>query len=70
MKLIRFGEVGNEKPGIQLDNGDWIDITAFGQDYDESFFGGNGIEQLKKLPSFIDKRRENAEVFIKLFKND
>jgi 2-keto-4-pentenoate hydratase/2-oxohepta-3-ene-1,7-dioic acid hydratase in catechol pathway len=48
MKLIRFGEVGNEKPGIQLDNGDWIDITAFGQDYDESFFGGNGIEQLKK----------------------
>lgn len=48
MKLIRFGEVGNEKPAIQLDNGDWIDITAFGQDYDESFFGGNGIEQLKK----------------------
>ena len=48
MKLIRFGEVGNEKPGIQLDNGDWIDITAFGQDYYESFFGGNGIEQLKK----------------------
>ena len=32
--------------------------------------GAIGIEQLKKLPSFIDKRRENAEVFIKLFKND
>lgn len=32
--------------------------------------GAIGIEQLKKLPSFIDKRRENAEIFIKLFKND
>ena len=32
--------------------------------------GAIGIEQLKKLPSFIDKRRENAEVFIKLFKSD
>lgn len=32
--------------------------------------GAIGIEQLKKLPGFINKRRENAEVFIKLFKND
>ncbi len=32
--------------------------------------GAIGIEQLKKLPSFIDMRRENAQVFIKLFKND
>ena len=31
MKLIRFGEVGNEKPAIQLDNGYWIYITAFGR---------------------------------------
>ena len=48
MKLIRFGEIGNEKPGVQLDNGDWIDVSAFGQDYNEAFFGGDGIEQLKK----------------------
>ncbi|MDA9365633.1 fumarylacetoacetate hydrolase family protein [Flavobacteriaceae bacterium] len=48
MKLIRFGEIDNEKPGVQLDNGDWIDVSAFGQDYNEAFFGGDGIEQLKK----------------------
>lgn len=34
------------------------------------FSGAIGIEQLKKLPSFIEKRRENAKYFKKLFKND
>ncbi len=32
--------------------------------------GAIGIQQLKKLNSFIEKRRENAQVFIKLFGND
>ena len=37
MKLIRFGKPGNEKPGIQLDKGQKIDVSAFGLDYDEVF---------------------------------
>ncbi len=32
--------------------------------------GAIGIEQLKKLPDFIKHRRENAEYFQELFKND
>lgn len=32
--------------------------------------GAIGIEQLKKLPSFIAARRDNAEYFKKLFEND
>lgn len=32
--------------------------------------GAIGIEQLKKLPKFIDYRRSNAEYFKKLFEND
>ena len=48
MKLIRFGIDGKEKPGVQLADGTRIDISAFGQDYDEDFFGGDGIERLKK----------------------
>lgn len=32
--------------------------------------GAIGIEQLKKLPSFIKQRRENAKIFISLFKDD
>jgi CDP-6-deoxy-D-xylo-4-hexulose-3-dehydrase len=31
--------------------------------------GAIGIEQLKKLPSFLKKRRENAKIFVKLFKD-
>ncbi len=48
MKLIRFGAEGQEKPGVQLDNGSRIDISAFGQDFDENFFGNDGIKKLGK----------------------
>jgi 2-keto-4-pentenoate hydratase/2-oxohepta-3-ene-1,7-dioic acid hydratase in catechol pathway len=46
MKLIRFGAVGEEKPGVQLVNGKKLDISAFGKDYNEEFFGNDGIEKL------------------------
>lgn len=46
MKLIRFGEVGSEKPGIQAQDGRLYDVSEFGQDYNEEFFGGDGIERL------------------------
>ena len=32
--------------------------------------GAIGIEQLKKLPSFIENRRRNAQLFVQLFQND
>ena len=32
--------------------------------------GAIGIEQIKKLPQFIEERRKNAETFIDLFSND
>lgn len=32
--------------------------------------GAIGIEQIKKLPKFIEIRRANAELFVELFKND
>lgn len=48
MKLIRFGEVGKEKPGVQLNDGTRLDVSAFGRDYDEDFFGTDGIDELNK----------------------
>lgn len=48
MKLIRFGAPGKEKPGIELDEGTRLDVSAFGKDYDEEFFGEDGISELKK----------------------
>lgn len=46
MKLIRFGSEGQEKPGLQLEN-KRIDVSAFGEDFDEKFFESNGLERLK-----------------------
>lgn len=48
MKLIRFGEAGQEKPGLILEDGQRVDVSAFGEDYDENFFGTNGVERLAK----------------------
>ena len=47
MKLIRFGAINEEKPGVFLANGTKLDVSAFGHDYDEAFFGENGTEKLQ-----------------------
>jgi 2-keto-4-pentenoate hydratase/2-oxohepta-3-ene-1,7-dioic acid hydratase in catechol pathway len=46
MKLIRFGDPGYEQPGVELDDGSRIDVSGFDEDYDELFFGGDGLERL------------------------
>lgn len=45
MKLIRFGEIGKEKPGILI--GDKrLDVSSVADDYNESFFENNGLDKL------------------------
>lgn len=46
IKLFRFGEIGSEKPGV-LTGGIHLDVSAFGEDYDENFFATNGIMRLE-----------------------
>lgn len=46
MKLFRFGESTNEKTGVILSDSKKIDVSAFGEDYNENFFATNGIERL------------------------
>lgn len=48
MKLLRFGEFENEKPAIELSNGKKIDISAFGEDFNEAFFASDGLTRLAK----------------------
>ena len=57
MKLIRFGEPGQERPGVQLKDGSRIDISAMGSDYNEDFFADGG---LKKLESWVKKNAVSA----------
>ena len=46
MKLTRFGNIGNEKPAVVVDD-IRFDVSAFGQDFTEDFFGNDGINKLK-----------------------
>lgn len=48
MKLIRFGEVGKEKPGVAIDD-EYFDVSHFVADYNEDFFGGNGLNELEAV---------------------
>jgi len=47
MKLIRFGEVGLEKPGVMINN-EYFDVSDFINDYNEAFFEQDGIERLQQ----------------------
>jgi 2,4-diketo-3-deoxy-L-fuconate hydrolase len=46
MKLIRFGPVGDERAGILDADGARRDTSAFGEDWDEEFFGSDGLSRL------------------------
>ena len=59
MKLIRFGEINNEKPGLLLPDGIKIDVSKFVKDYDEHFFGNQGIE---KLNNWLEKNHDSCPV--------
>ena len=57
MRLIRFGNPGQEKPGLQLNDGTRLDASAFGSDYNEAFFAGDGLERLR---SWLSKDSASA----------
>ena len=59
MKLIRFGTPQNEKPGVQLQDGTRLDVSAFGSDYAETFFGTEGIE---KLSQWLEQHQASCPV--------
>ena len=46
MKITRFGNVGNEKPAVVVDDVRY-NVSAFGQDFTEDFFGNDGLNKLK-----------------------
>jgi len=49
MKLFRFGPVGGEKPGLIVDGVGRFDVSAFGEDYGEAFFGSAGPARLARF---------------------
>lgn len=55
MKLIRFGNEGQEKPGVII-NEKRYDVSGFIPDYNETFFETNGLEKLKAI---VDEHQTN-----------
>lgn len=53
MKLIRFGEPGAEKPGVII-NEKYFDVSALVSDYNEEFFGGDGLAKLQQAIETAD----------------
>jgi 2,4-didehydro-3-deoxy-L-rhamnonate hydrolase len=50
MKLIRYGDIGNEKPGVII-NDAWYDVSEYISDYDEKFLENDGLTKLKTIIS-------------------
>ncbi|MDT0689708.1 fumarylacetoacetate hydrolase family protein [Salegentibacter sp. F188] len=57
MKLIRFGELDKEKPGVELEDGTRINVSGFTNDYNEDFFAGDGIT---KLTEWLSSNKESC----------
>ncbi len=69
MKLVRFGPVGMEKPGLLVD-GIRYNLNGLISDFDEQFFNQNGFESLfhlfnhhkEKLPLVSESERWGAPI--------
>jgi len=47
MRLIRFGEPGHERPGVLSPDDQRLDLSGFGEDWNEEFFGTGGLARLE-----------------------
>ncbi|WP_142785083.1 fumarylacetoacetate hydrolase family protein [Changchengzhania lutea] len=50
MKLIRYGEKGSEKPGIEIHDNRY-DCSQYFEDWNHNFFQNNGLSKLKEIVS-------------------
>jgi 2,4-didehydro-3-deoxy-L-rhamnonate hydrolase len=57
MKLIRFGNINEEKPGLLID-GTYYDASEFGEDYTEKFFESGGLE---RLAAFLKENKNKLQ---------
>ena len=51
MYLMRIGPTGSERPVVRIDDTHYVDVSDVVSDFDEAFFGGDGITSLSGLVS-------------------
>ena len=51
MYLMRIGPAGSEKPVVRIDDTHYVDVSDVAGDFNEAFFGSDGIEGLSSVVS-------------------
>lgn len=46
MKLVRFGPIGQERPGVVTERGTILDVSSIVDDYDSGFLARDGLSRL------------------------
>jgi 2,4-diketo-3-deoxy-L-fuconate hydrolase len=59
MKLFRFGSIESEKPGVILESGKRIEVSAFCEDFNERFFSTDGV---RRLAAWVSKNADQCPV--------
>jgi 2,4-diketo-3-deoxy-L-fuconate hydrolase len=49
MYLMRLGPVGSERPVVRMDDSHYLDVSDVVDDFDETFFGSNGLPRLAEI---------------------
>ncbi len=47
IKLFRFGSFENERPAVEYPDGTRLDVSKFGEDFNEKFFATGGVSRLQ-----------------------
>jgi 2,4-didehydro-3-deoxy-L-rhamnonate hydrolase len=51
MYLMRIGPAGSERPVVRIDDTYYVDVAAVATDFDEAFFGSDGLTRLRDIVS-------------------
>ena len=47
MYLMRIGQPGAERPVVRIDDDTYVDVSDLTPDFDEAFFGGDGVARIR-----------------------
>lgn len=59
MYLMRIGSAGHERPVVRVDEATYVDVSDIVTDFDEAFFGSDGIDRLRPI---VDARTTAGKV--------
>lgn len=51
MYLMRIGPAGSERPVVRIDDTYYVDVAGVATDFDEAFFGSDGLTSLRDIVS-------------------